>query len=72
MNKAGSIGSPGWTRSVARTRRSPLCNKQAKRGFDGEGFPGVQKHRRSTVRSALNPFHMDRLQPLVGAQSEVW
>lgn len=43
MNKAGSLGSLGWTKSVARTRRIPLCKKQAKDVSDGRGFPGVRK-----------------------------
>lgn len=43
MNKAGSLGSLGWTKSVARTRWIPLCNKQAKGASVGRGFPMARK-----------------------------
>ncbi len=66
MIKAGSLGLPGWMKGVIRTTGFPFCNKQVK------VIPQGVRNRGSAVRSALNPFHMDRLQPLVGAQSEVW
>jgi hypothetical protein len=44
MNKAGSIGSPGWKKSVARTRRIPLCSKHAKGASDGRGFSPGRKN----------------------------
>jgi hypothetical protein len=72
MNKAGSMVRLDGRKALHAPDGSPFATSRQKGLPTGEGFPGAQKHRGSAVRSALNPFHMDRLQPLVGAQSEVW